>query len=41
MGALYIAGDWTSRVGSREDYICNAVHTMYLDDDDYVPDTTH
>jgi len=40
MGALYIAGDWNSRVGSREDYICNAVHTMYLDDDDYVPDNT-
>ena len=29
---LYIVGDWNSRVGSREDYICN--------DDDCVPHNT-
>ena len=40
IGALYIVGDWNSRVGSREDYICNDVHTMYLDDDDCVPHNT-
>lgn len=39
LGSVFVCGDFNSRFVSRNDYITHDIHSVYIDNIDYIPDT--